>query len=31
MDFEEAKKHQPIAIYPDNNNRLISWVNNLNK
>jgi aspartate 1-decarboxylase len=24
MDFEEAKKHQPIAIYPDNNNRLIS-------
>ncbi len=24
MDFDEAKKHQPIAIYPDNNNRLIS-------
>lgn len=31
MDFEEAKKHQPIAIYPDNNNRLISWATNLNK
>jgi aspartate 1-decarboxylase len=24
MDFEEAKKHTPIAIYPDNNNKLIS-------
>jgi aspartate 1-decarboxylase len=24
MDFEEAKKHQPIAIYPDQNNRLIA-------
>ena len=24
MDFEEAKKYTPIAIYPDNNNRLIS-------
>lgn len=23
MDFEEAKKHTPIAIYPDSNNRLI--------
>ena len=31
MDFEEAKKHQPIAIYPDNNNRLISWATKLNK
>ncbi|MCA0427296.1 MAG: aspartate 1-decarboxylase [Bacteroidetes bacterium] len=24
MDFEEAKKYQPIAIYPDNNNKLPS-------
>ncbi len=23
MDFEEAKKHQPITIFPDANNRLI--------
>jgi aspartate 1-decarboxylase len=22
MDFEEAKKHQPIAVYPDSNNKL---------
>ena len=23
MDFEEAKKLQPLLVYPDNNNRLI--------
>jgi aspartate 1-decarboxylase len=23
MDFEEAKSHQPIAIYPDHNNKLV--------
>ena len=22
MEFEEAKKYQPVAVYPDNNNRL---------
>ncbi len=22
MDFEEAKKHKPVAVYPDHNNRL---------
>ncbi len=22
MDFEEAKKYKPIAVYPDHNNRL---------
>ncbi|MFP4089270.1 MAG: aspartate 1-decarboxylase [Cyclobacteriaceae bacterium] len=24
MDFEEAKKHKPTIIFPDENNRLIS-------
>ncbi len=24
MEFEAAKKHQPIAIYPDQNNKLLS-------
>jgi hypothetical protein len=28
MDFEAAKQYKPIAIYPDNNNKLISWVTN---
>jgi aspartate 1-decarboxylase len=23
MDFEEAKKHEPVTIFPDANNRLI--------
>jgi aspartate 1-decarboxylase len=23
MDFEEAKKHQPTLVFPDENNRLI--------
>lgn len=23
MEFEEAKKHKPISIYPDENNRLV--------
>ena len=28
MDFEAAKQYKPIAVYPDNNNRLISWAPN---
>jgi aspartate 1-decarboxylase len=24
MEFEEAKKHKPIAVYPDQNNKLLS-------
>lgn len=24
MEFEEAKKHQPTTVYPDNHNKLIS-------
>lgn len=23
MDFEEAKKHEPVLVFPDENNRLI--------
>ena len=28
MQFEEAKKHKPIAVYPDDNNRLTNWILN---